>query len=112
MKPHAIHHMHKRKRFYEKLEPFPHPKKWMRWFDNFLLVIAIIGPLMNLPQIYDIFINKNASGVSLTTWTMHTVFAVPWLIYGIFHRDKPIIVAYTLWIILNATIAVGTFIYS
>ncbi len=67
---------------------------------------------MTLPQVWNIWIDHNAAGVSTVSWASYFVFAFIWLVYGIAHKDKPIIVSNTLWIILDIMIVVGTFIYS
>ena len=53
-----LHHISKRKRAYKKLPTYPHPKTLIRWFDNFLLIIAVLGPLIAIPQIVKIYTLK------------------------------------------------------
>ena len=63
----GIRHMMKRKGLGEakkKLEKFPHPHTKVQALDNLLLVIAVVGPLVNVPQMAKIFTLKNAAGVS------------------------------------------------
>jgi len=107
----GIHHLHKRKRVHQKLEKYPHHHPWIRFLDNFLLVIAVIGPLNNLPQIIKIFTSKTSSGVSTLTFSLFALFNIPWIIYGIAHKEKPIIIAFSLWFITNLTVVIGTIIY-
>jgi uncharacterized protein with PQ loop repeat len=108
----GLHHIHKRKRIHRKHEPYPHPKKWIRWLDKIVLFIAIVGPIANIPQIMKIYIEGNISGLSLPTWISYLVMAIPWLVYGFVHREKPIIVTYILWGITNLIIVIGIIIYS
>ena len=108
----GLHHLHKRKRIHKKHEPYPHPKKWVRWLDRILLVIAIIGPMANIPQIMKIYLENNISGLSLLTWTFYIFITIPWLFYGIIHREKPIIIANILWLATNIIIVAGIFIHS
>ena len=107
----GIHHVHKRKRACTKLENYPHKNKWVNFLDKFLIVVAIIGPLIAVPQILQIFIMKNATGVSGLSWGLYALFNLPWFIYGVVHKDKPIMIAYSLSFIANLTVLVGTFIY-
>ncbi len=109
---HEIHHIHKRKRFHEKLEEYPHENKWVRRLDTFLLFVAAIGPLMCLPQILKIYYYKNASGVSVLSFSLFAFFNIPWIVYGFVHKEKPIYVAYILWFITNITVVIGALIYS
>jgi uncharacterized protein with PQ loop repeat len=107
----GIHHLHKRIRVHEQLQEFPHPNKWINRLDKLLLVIAAIGPIMNIPQAIQIFATKNASGLSLLSYASFTFFDIFWLTYGIVHKEKPIILAYTLWLVTNIVVVSGIIIY-
>jgi|TARA_B100002003_G_C13868830_1_gene424956 uncharacterized protein with PQ loop repeat len=107
----GLHHMDKRKRQGKKLEPFPHPKKWMRFLDNFIYVVAIIIPLMTIPQILTIWINQSAQDVSLITWSAFLISAMVWLVYSVIHKDKPLIINSILWIILEMIIIIEIVIF-
>lgn len=106
-----LHHAHRRKRIHQKHEPYPHPHKWKRFLDRIIYVVGVAGPIVTIPQITKIWIEKNATGVSLTAWTGYTIFAVIWLLYGIAHKEKPIIITYSAVIIANTFVTIGTFIY-
>ena len=67
---------------------------------------------MTIPQVTTIWIDKNAGGVSLITWSTYFVTSIFWLTYGILHKEKPIIVTYIAWLFLDAAVAIGAFIYS
>ncbi|MBW2981031.1 hypothetical protein KY360_06465 [Candidatus Woesearchaeota archaeon] len=111
----GIQHLRKRKelgKFQKNLEKFPHPHVKIRSLDNMLLVVAVIGPLVNLPQVIKIFSLKNATGVSAVTFSLFALFDIPWIVYGLVHKQKPIIISYTLWLITNLVVVVGTLVYS
>lgn len=105
------YHIHRRKRIYVKHEKYPHPNKWVRLLDKLVLMCAVIGPLVDLPQLFKIYMDKSAKDVSLLTWFFFSLFAIPWLIYGIVHKEKPIIISYSLWILIDSVIVVGIIIY-
>lgn len=109
--PEVIHHYHRRKRIHEKHEPYPHPNKLKNMVDKLIYVVGIGGIIMMLPQLYKIWIEKNASGISVISFTGFVVANIFWLLYGILHREQPIIILYTLWIILNSLVVVGTILY-
>jgi uncharacterized protein with PQ loop repeat len=92
-------------------EAYPHPNKWIKFLDRFLIVVAVVGPLMAIPQVFQIFAYKDATGVSALSFSLFTLFDVPWIFYGLIHKDKPIIFAYSLWFIINAVIVVGAVLY-
>ena len=107
----GIHHIHKRKRAHDKLKAYPHSKKWIRFLDKFLLVVAVLSPLVTLPQILKIYVEQNSSGVSALIWGLFAFFNIPWIVYGVVHKDKPISIGYSLWFVTNVVIAVGALIY-
>jgi uncharacterized protein with PQ loop repeat len=107
----GIFHIHKRKRVYQKLEKYPHPDKFKRILDQTLLIVAIIGPLMSLPQIIKIYYYQNAASISTFTFSAFFFFNILWLTYGIVHKEKPIIIAYVLWMMSNISIVIGSLIY-
>lgn len=107
----ALLHIQKRIRMHKKLDPYPHPKKSIRILDDIITLLAIIGPIATLPQIVEIFVNKNAGSVSVLSWIIFTIFDIPWIIYGIAHKEKPIIIAYTMWFISNILVVIGALLY-
>ena len=112
--PHAnpgTGHYHRRKRIHQKHEPYPHPNKWKRFMDKAIYFIIPIGIIMTLPQIYKIWIEQNAGGISLISWTTYLIGAIVWLIYGFLHKEKPIIIGNIFWILTHTTIIIGTILY-
>jgi uncharacterized protein with PQ loop repeat len=107
---HPLHHLHIRKRISQH-EPYPSPDAFKRFLDKAIYAVSIIGPALTLPQIYEIWVHQNASGVSTISWAGYLAMAIFWLGYGVIHKEKPIIIAYVLWIILEALVVVGAFLY-
>jgi len=103
----GLHHFHKRKR----MQQGAHPDRLKDFIDRIIYVVGIAGPIMTIPQLWKIWVEKNAAGVSVLSWAGYLIAAVFWLIYGIVHKEKPIIVTYVLWILLEAMIVLGTVIY-
>ena len=104
---HATHHLHKRKRIFEKKESYPHPKLWKRILDKLVYVVGILGPLSTIPQILKVWVEKSATGVSLLTWIFYLIGAIVLLFYGISHKEKPLIIMYSLWIIVDIILIIG-----
>ena len=102
-------HLHLRKRIHQKHEKFPHPNKWKRFMDKFIYFIAIFGPLIAIPQVLKIWYNQNSSGVSILTWSGYLLGGIFWLIYGLMHKEKPIVITNSLWIIVEIFIIIGIF---
>ncbi len=103
------HHLHKRKRMYEKHEPYPHPDKAKRVMDKFIYFIGVLGPIMTLPQLIEIWVYGNTAGVSALSWGAFGVIAFVWIIYGIMHKEKPIVLSHALWMLFDVLIVIGVF---
>jgi uncharacterized protein with PQ loop repeat len=67
---------------------------------------------MTLPQIIKVYTIQNVAGLSFLTWLMYSIMDIPWIVYGIVHKEKPIVVAYVGWLLVNSIVAIGILIYS
>ena len=95
-----LKHIHKKK--LQRL-----PKKYdYSLLDRLMYLIAFAGPIMTIPQIYDIWITKNST-VNEITWGSYLAGGIIWLIYGIVHKEKPIIFSNILGIIATGLVFVG-----
>ncbi len=109
----GLYHLNWRKRFFNKaFREYPHQNFWIRSLDKLLLVVAILGPIAALPQVFHLFATKATDGLSLFSWISFTILNVPWIIYGIVHKERPIITAYVLWFLINLSMSIGIIIYS
>ncbi len=109
----ALYHLHQRKRIHQKnLEPYPHPTKWKYYLDKVIYAAGLAGPIITIPQIWDIWHNQNASGVSLVSWTGYLFIAFIWLFYGFVHKEKPIIIMYIANIIVQLIVVIGIIKYA
>ena len=107
----GLHHRSKRKRIYQKYEDYPHPNKVKRFVDVVVYIMGIIVPILTIPQAAQIWLNKTAEGVSSITWIAYLINTVIWTIYGILHKEKPVIITFSLMTIINIVIVVGIFIF-
>lgn len=108
----ALHHISRRKRVTKKLEEYPSKKFLVRIFDRILLTVAIIGPLTALPQVWNVYANHAVAGLSITSWSLWAFFNIFWIMYGFVHKEKPIILTYILWFLMNSSVAIGILLYS
>lgn len=75
-----------------------------------LIYFAIaFGPLMTIPQVYEIWIKGN-DGVSALTWAAYIVTSTIWLMHGIKMKDRALIAVQSIWLVLSALIVVGVLI--
>lgn len=98
---------HKRERSVrrEKLTPY------QVFLDKLTLVAGVVGPFTVLPQSYAIFSTRSAADVSFITWLMIFIVTLPWVFYGMAHRDKTIIISFTMWEIANFSVVLGVLLY-
>lgn len=121
-----LHHLHKRKRCHqskkasakiaeecadETLAPYPHPNKWIGRLDKTMVVIAVLGPVFNVPQILKIYVEQQAAGLALSTWVLLLILKMPWIAYAVIHKETPLFVASVLWALSHTAIVVGILLY-
>lgn len=95
----TIHHIHKKNHKHTDL---------VRFFDKTMYGIALIAPVMTIPQLYQVWILKQTQGVSLLTWGSYAGVSALWFAYGMLHKDKPLMLTQFLLLLLDGAIFVGT----
>lgn len=108
----GLHHLHARKRLYKSLAPYPHPEAWKRYFDYLMYGVAIFSPVALLPQVFHLFKTQDASGLSLPTWILLGCLNILWLMYGIIHRETPLIISNILFTALYIAVVGGIVLYA
>ncbi len=103
----VMHHYHTRRR----AEPYPASTFRMRVLDFSVYVAGVLGAFATIPQIIKIYSTHDAGGVSLLTWSMYTLFDIPWVIYAIVHKERPLVVCYSLWFFFNTTVVIGVLMF-
>ena len=108
----GLFHLQRRKRAASgELEPYPARTFAKRLLDQVVLVVGIVGPVSALPQLLEIYSLHAATGVSVLSWSLSALFDIPWIVYGIVHRERPIMVTYSLWFAMNLAVSIGAIIY-
>lgn len=78
--------------------------------ENFIQIVGYVAAFLTtlsfLPQALKTIKEKNTEGISLSMYSMFTTGVFFWLIYGVFVKDIPIIVANTVTFILAVTILI------
>jgi len=105
----GIHHKHLRER--DENKKLTKDEKWKKFLDKIIYFVGISGPIMTIPQVLKVWVEKDAAGVSLISWSWYLATAFIWLGYGIVHKEKPLIITYILWIIIQAILVVGILLY-
>jgi uncharacterized protein with PQ loop repeat len=84
----------------------------MRLLDKVIYAVALISPLALLPQASQVFLKHDTAGLAISTWFMLGAINSLWVVYGIAHKDKPIIIANFLLATLDFAIVFGILKYS
>lgn len=105
------HHLHIRKRIHQKHEKYPNPDRTKNIIDKLVYLAGFFGLAMTIPQITKIWIEQNASGISVISWGSYFVTGLVMIAYGVVHKEKPIIVTYLLWEVFHILIITGTLLY-
>jgi uncharacterized protein with PQ loop repeat len=109
---HSLQHIHLRKhKTKNHIHPYPSKKPLIKILDLLIYTGSLILPIMTIPQIYEIWVKRNAAGVSSATWLAYTSGSALWLVYGVVHREKPIFIANTIMVIVQFIVLIGSLIY-
>ncbi len=108
----AFHDIHIRKRISKNKEKYPSRDKLKNLIDKLVYASAVLLPALNTLQIIKIWTNKSALGLSIISWTGFCIFSFIWLIYGIIHKEKSIIMLNIGLITTQMFIIAGIIIYS
>ena len=85
---------------------------WLtRIFDAVIYIGGIFGPMLTVPQLVTIIRHQSSADVSLISWGSYLIGALAWLCYGIAHKEKPIIVSYGIWVLVDLAIVIAIIVY-
>ena len=80
--------------------------------DRAVYLIGIFGVIIYIPQLVKIWLEKSVTGLSLTSWIGIFIGSIIWLLYGIAHKQKPLVIINFLLAIIQFVIVVGIFYYN
>lgn len=114
----ALHlqlHQHLRERAHRRnvkknLEPYPHPKPQYRMLDITVNAVSFVFPFTVVPQILDVWVLQQVEGVSLLSWSLFLVLTIPLLVYSIVHKEKRLILMYSLFTLFYILLVLGILI--
>ena len=88
-----------------------HHKRLDKKIGTIMYGLALLGPIMTLPQVIAIWQTKDVGGFSLLTWGTYLFLSVAWLLYGMYHQEKPLIVSNVLYLMTNTGIIAGILLF-
>ena len=103
--------LRKKQKISERYKSKRRLNKWEKFVYRAVYFVGVFGLIMTTPQILKIWVEKNAAGVSVISWSAYLFVAIFWIIYGIVDRDRPIIFIYSMWVVLDIFIVVGIIMY-
>ena len=80
--------------------------------DYLVRFFMIATPMAELPQAYTIYHAHSAKDVSLFTWAFFAMSSTAWLLYGVKHKLFPLIVAQSLYLVVESSVVFGVILYS
>lgn len=73
--------------------------------------MSVFTILMTAPQVWTVWIERQAAGVSILTWSAYLVSALLWLFHGLRQKDPNIYLPCIAWIAADAAIVAGVVLY-
>lgn len=71
------------------------------------MVIGLCMPLVTIPQLFAVWTASSLEGVSLVTWVFYTLQGIVFTIFGIKHKEKPLIYTYIPMTIIELGIVIA-----
>jgi uncharacterized protein with PQ loop repeat len=84
--------------------PPPESRSGLR---RLLGLMSLFTLAMTVPQVWTIWVEREAAGVSVLSWGAYLLSALLWFVYGLQQRDKNIWLPCIGWIVLNAAVVLG-----
>jgi uncharacterized protein with PQ loop repeat len=80
--------------------------------SNLVLQVAIYaGPVMTIPQLYNVLILKETKGVSIISWVSYGLVSLIWAVYSFKRKDYPVFINNVLYLIFCFSIVIGVWLF-
>ena len=96
---HALHHTHKKSE--------GKTSNLIRLIDRSAYLMGAVTIAINVPQLITVWTSPSTAGVSIVSWIGFSLGSLFWIIYGLLHHEKPIIVINGGLIIIQVLIVAG-----
>lgn len=109
MHHHGLHHIEEERR---AAGGAPHrSERWKREFDELMYAVGVAGPLFVIPQIIQVWFAVGAAGVSPLSWGLLGLGSLLWVVYGVIHKERVIVVSNALFATVDFLVAVGAVLH-
>lgn len=105
----GFHHYLKRKKIEGRLETKRNNAK--KIMDNFIYIVTPLTVIIFIPQLLKIWMGKSAVGLSLLSWVGMLAGSLFWLVYGIIHKEKPMVFINIAVGMVQVLIVIGILMY-
>lgn len=85
-------------------------KQKLKSLDRLTYAAGILLPIFTIPQAYTVLVQGQTEGVSLFTWSFYLVSSTLFAIFGIYHKERLLMITYIPFVIIEAAIVVGILI--
>ena len=101
----GLAHVHRLKKLSRKNKK----KKFLleRIVDDGAYFMGAVAVAANVPQLWNIWVRHETSGVSALSWSGFLLGSIFWFSYGILHKEKPITVINGALILIQSVILLG-----
>ncbi|HKC14696.1 MAG TPA: SemiSWEET family transporter [Patescibacteria group bacterium] len=79
----------------------------MHVLDKVIFPIALISPIMTVPQVLQVWQKHETAGLAITTWIGFAFASTFWTLYGLAHKDKAIVASSATVVVLDILIVLG-----
>lgn len=107
----GLHHIVRQYRREDFLNYLKNSPLFKTFIDRVIYVVGIFSVLVLVPQLATILSTRSAEGVSILTWIGFFISSSFWLVYGLLHKEKPIIITNTGALIIDLMVIVSILIY-
>jgi len=99
--------LHHRARRYSTGKGLVENKGIVRAVDAATYAISFVMLSFTVHQVWIIWSEQDASGVSLIAWVAYLLGAIVWTAYGYVHADRVILITNFLWVIFSVLVVIG-----
>jgi uncharacterized protein with PQ loop repeat len=79
--------------------------------DRVALIVGMFAVLMNVLQLWKIWSEGSAQGMSLVSWTGFSLASFFWFYYALVHKERVLYLAFGITFAVQALIVLGILIY-
>lgn len=87
-------------------------ERFRTFMEKAIYPIGLVGPVITIPQLIQVWMTQDAGGLSLVTWSTWILIGVFWLLYGLSKNDRALVYSYMAWITVEGGVIVGILAYS